>query len=88
MVLAMEGVDGALAFFARAHGDEAEAAGALRIAIHHENGISDGAVLREKLAQVLFSGLEGKISYVQFHIFYFEVATSQPANEVHARARI
>jgi len=59
MVLAMEGVDGFLAFFAAAHGDEAEAARALGVAIHHQDGVGDGAVLGEKLAKVPFSGLEG-----------------------------
>jgi hypothetical protein len=71
MGLAMEGVDGALAFFAGAHGDKAEAARALGLTIEDQGGVGDGAVLGEKIAQVLFSGLEGKISYVQFHVFYY-----------------
>jgi hypothetical protein len=72
MVLAMQGVDGLLAFFGAAHGDETEAAGAVGFTIHDQVGFSDGAVLSEKLVQVLFGGLEGKISYVQFHtIFVF-----------------
>jgi hypothetical protein len=45
-------------------------------------------VLGKKFAKVPFSGLEGKISYVQFHFYLFEVATSQPTNEVRAQARI
>ena len=71
MVLAMKGVDGALAFFGAAHGDKTEAAGAAGFPIHDQVGFSDGAVLSEKLVQVLFGGLEGKISYVQFHTILF-----------------
>ncbi len=88
MVLAMECVNGLLAFIARAHGDETEATGALGLAVHHEDGVGHGAVLSEELAEVLFAGLEGKISHVQFHIYLFEVTTSQPSIEVRARAHM
>ncbi len=64
MVLAMEGFDGAIAFVGAAHGDKSEAAGAVRFAIHDQVGFSDSAMLSEKLFEVLFGGLEGKISYV------------------------
>ena len=64
MVLAMERVDGLLAFIGAAHGDEAEAAGAVGFAVHDQGGVRHFAVLGKKLVQVLFGGLEGKISYV------------------------
>jgi hypothetical protein len=80
MVLAMEGFDGLLAFVGAAHGDESEAAGAVGFTIHDEVRLGDGAVFGEKGVEVLFGGLEGKISYVQFHLMLFsvfEVATSR-----------
>lgn len=64
MVLAMKGADGALAFFGAAHRHKTEAAGAVRFAIHDQVGFSDSTMLGKKLVQVLFGGLEGKISYV------------------------
>ena len=64
VVLAVKSVDGALAFFGAAHGDKSETAGAVRFAIHDQVGFSDSTVLGKKLAEVLFGGLEGKISYV------------------------
>jgi hypothetical protein len=79
----VQGFDGLLAFFSGAHGDETEAAGAVGFTIHDEVGFGDRAVFGKKGVQVLFGGLEGKISYVQFHtIFCFlfvlvEVATSR-----------
>ena len=64
MVLAMQGFDGAIAFVGAAHGDESEATRAAGFAIHDHVGFSDSAVLREERVEVLFGGLEGKISYV------------------------
>jgi hypothetical protein len=64
MVLAMKRINGALAFFGAAHGDKTKTAGAVGFAIHDQVGFSDSAVLSEKLVQVLFGGLEGKISHV------------------------
>ncbi len=68
VVLAVQSVDGALAFFAAAHGNKAEATGAVRLAVHDQAGVGDGAVLGEEFAKVLLGGLEGKISHVQFHV--------------------
>ena len=64
VVLAMEGVDGLLAFFSAAHGDETETAGAVGFTVHDEVGLGDGAVFGEEGVEVLFGGLEGKISHV------------------------
>jgi len=80
MILAVQGVNGLLAFFGAAHGDETKAAGAIGFTVHDEAGLGDGAVFGEEGVEVLFSGLEGKISYVQFHwllFSVFEVATSR-----------
>ena len=46
------------------HGDEAEAAGAAGFAIVQDGDVSDGAVLREEIAQIIFSGLKREITYV------------------------
>jgi hypothetical protein len=89
VVASMERLDGLLALFRVAHGDETESTGAIGFAIHDQVGFFDGAILSEKLVQVLFGGLEGKISYVQFHIFlYFEVTTSRTTIEEHTNVRI
>ena len=47
-----------------AEGDEAEAAGAAGFAVIQDGDVSDGAVLREEIAQIIFSGLKREISYV------------------------
>jgi hypothetical protein len=64
MALAVQGVDGAPAFFGAAHGDEGEAARAAGHAVRDHVGFGDMTVLGEELVQVLFGGLEGKISHV------------------------
>ena len=71
-----------------AHGDEAESARAAGFAVHDEVGFSDRAVLGEERVQVLFGGLEGKISHVQFHIYLVEVMTSQRRMKCVRRARM
>jgi len=70
VALAMQGIDGALAFVVAAHGDEAKAARAIGFTVHDQAAIGDGAMLSEKLVEVLLGGLEGKISHVQFHILF------------------
>ena len=80
VILAVQGVNGLLAFFGAAHGDKTEAAGAVGFTIHDEVGFGDRAVFGKKGVEVLFGGLEGKISYVQFHAILFsvfKVATSR-----------
>jgi hypothetical protein len=49
------------------HGDERKAARFAGHAIHHQLHFADLAVLFEKILKIIFCGLEGKISYVQFH---------------------
>jgi hypothetical protein len=66
-ILAMESGDRGFAFGGAAHRDEPEAAGATAGAIHHNDGISDGAKALEGVLETVFGGVEGKISYVEFH---------------------
>ena len=58
---------------ARAHGHETKAAGAVGHAIHHQVGFGDRAVRRKGVLQVVFGGIEGKISYKQFitHVMFY-----------------
>jgi hypothetical protein len=87
VVLAMEFLDGALAFLGAAHGHETEAARAVCFTIHDEVGFFDSSALREKLVEVLFGGLEGKISYVQFHtVILFSVFGCDLAPTIEERA--
>ena len=65
-LLAVHGFDGLLGFFGRTHGDEGEAARAAAHSIHHQVGFNDRAVRREGVLQIVFSGVEGKVSYEQF----------------------
>ena len=55
-----------LSFVGAAHGDETETAGTVGHAIHHEVRFGHGAERRKRVVQVVFSGVEGKISYEQF----------------------
>jgi hypothetical protein len=65
----MHRVDGGLAFGVAAHGDKREAAGALRFPVHDHVDVSNRAVSTKGVAQIVFSGLEGEISYLEFHGF-------------------
>src|SRR5258706_4410585 len=59
---AVQGGNGFLRFFSRAHGDETETARTAAHAVHHQVRFPDRAVRREGVLQVVFSGIEGKIS--------------------------
>src|SRR5215469_317764 len=65
-LLAVHGFNGLLGFLWRTHGDEGEAAGAAAHSIHHQVGFNDRAVRREGVLQIVFSGVEGKVSHKQF----------------------
>src|SRR6266446_8002867 len=65
-LFAIEGCDGLLRLFGGAHGHEAEPAGTLGRAIHHQVGFSDRAMRGERVLQVVFGGIEGKVSNKQF----------------------
>jgi len=65
-LLTVQRVNGLLRFIGAAHGDETETTRTAAHAIHHQIGFDDGAVRGERVRQVVFSGVEGKISDKQF----------------------
>jgi len=68
-LFAVQGVDGGSGRGGVAHRHKREAAGAAGNAIVDERHFRDGAVLFEKILKIVFSRIEGKISYVEFHVF-------------------
>src|SRR5665213_2354877 len=62
-VLAVHAFDGLLGLFGGTHGHKTKAARAVGHAIHHQVGFSDRAKRGERVLQVVFSGIEEKISY-------------------------
>ncbi len=62
----MEEADRLLRFGIRGHRDEGKAAGLARELILHERGVRDGAGFGEKILEVDFGGVEGKIPDVEF----------------------
>ena len=77
-LFAVGGFDGGGAFGSAAHGHESESAGAAGRMIGHEGDFGDGPVLVEEVFEVVFGGIEGKISYVQFHYGWFELWNGLP----------
>jgi hypothetical protein len=65
---AVGGFDRGGAFSGAAHGDKGKTAGAAGGVIGHESDIGASAVLAKEVFEVVFGGVEGKISYVQFHM--------------------
>jgi len=63
---AAHGLDGFRGLFGRAHSDETEPARTTGGPIHYEVGFNDGAVGCEGILQIVFGGVEGKISDKQF----------------------
>jgi hypothetical protein len=63
---AVHRLDGLLGFFRTAHGDETEPAWTSAHAVDHQVGFHDRAMGRKGVLQVIFSSVEGKISYKQF----------------------
>jgi hypothetical protein len=66
--LAVSGFDRGGAFSGAAHGNKGKTAGAAGGVIGHESDVGDRAVLGKEVFEVIFGCIEGKISYVQFHI--------------------
>jgi len=64
--LAVQTVDGLFGLLRRGHGDEGKSAGTIGHAVHHQVGLGDGAVGGKGVLEVVFSGVEGKISDKQF----------------------
>ena len=55
------------AFGGAAHRDKGESAGLAGRMICHQSNIRRGAELVEKILEVVFGGIERKVTYVQFH---------------------
>jgi hypothetical protein len=70
-LFAVKGVNGGRGRGGVIHRNESEAAGASRDAIHDERHFTDGAMLFEKILEIVLGSIEGKISYVEFHVFEF-----------------
>ena len=62
-VCSVQSVNRFLRFFGRTHGDETEASRAASHPVRHEAGFRNGAMGGEGVLQVVFGGVEGKISY-------------------------
>ncbi len=62
--LAVERGDGGIGAVRIGEGHEAEATGAAGFAIVENSNVGDGAMLREEIAQIVFSGLKREITYV------------------------
>jgi hypothetical protein len=71
-LLAIQCVNGLLGFFGGAHGDETKSPGTAAHAVHHQVGFHDRAVRGERVRQIVFGGVEGKISDKQFstHVMF------------------
>src|SRR6266496_3305441 len=63
---AVQSVNRLLSFLRGTHGDEGKAARAAAHFVHHQVGFDDRSVRCECVLQVIFSRVEGKISYKQF----------------------
>jgi hypothetical protein len=68
VLFAVQSGNGRIALGRTSHGDEAEAAGLTGHFVGDESHLFDLAMLFEQILQIVLSGLEGKISYVQFHL--------------------
>src|SRR5712692_4005862 len=77
---AVERGHGSVSFGFIAHGDEGEAARFAGHSIHHQRHFADFAVLFEKILKIVFGGLKGEISYIQFHcdLIWKNLPASEP----------
>jgi hypothetical protein len=66
-ILAVERVNGLLRFLGTAHSDKAKSPRPLRHLVHDQHSLSDCPVLGEEFFQRSLRGLEGEISYIEFH---------------------
>src|ERR1022692_585364 len=64
--LAVQSGNGLLRFFGGAHGDEPKSARTTGFPVHQQIGFSNRAMRAKRVLQVVFGGVEGKISYKQF----------------------
>jgi len=66
--LAVQGLDGFLRLFRRAHGDERKPARTTCGPVHHQIGFDYRAVRREGVVQVVFRSVVGQVAYKQFRV--------------------
>jgi hypothetical protein len=76
----VKGVDCGLGFFGSAHRDEGKTPGATTHAVHHQIGFDHGTVGGESVLKIVFSDVEGKISYEQFITHVFDVLKMKTAS--------
>src|SRR5688572_3972484 len=71
--LAVHGCDGFLRLFGGTHGDETKATRTAGFTVHHQVGFGDRAMRSECVIQVVFGGVEGKVSHKQFtaHMMFY-----------------
>ena len=69
---AIHGLNGLLRLLGCAHGDKTEAARAASAPVHHQVCFRNRAVRGKRVLQVVFGGIEGKISNKQFivHVMF------------------
>src|SRR5688572_12171168 len=67
---AIERFDGFVRFFVAAHGHETETTRTTCFAVRDQVCFGNGAVSGKGILQIIFGGVEGKISYVQFVIHF------------------
>jgi hypothetical protein len=72
-LLSVQTIDRLLGFLGRTHGHETKPARAIGGAIHHQIRFGDRAERGERVLQIVFGGVEGKISDKQFtvHVMLF-----------------
>src|SRR5207245_8399564 len=58
---------------------ESKATGSTGRAIHHQVGLGDRAMRGERVLQVVFSGVEGKVSHKQFITHFRILLSDKPA---------
>ena len=64
--LAVQGFNGFVGFLDGTHGDKTKPARTAGFPVHHQVGFSDRAMRGERVIQVVFGGIEGKVSNIQF----------------------
>src|SRR6185503_2082258 len=62
---AVQGFNGLVGFLDGAHGDKSKTARTSGFPVHHQVGFSDRAMRGERVIQVVFGGVEGKVSDIQ-----------------------
>lgn len=70
---AIEGADRSLSLFRSAHGDETEPSRATAHTVGHQVGFQNGAMGGKGVLEIVFGGVEGKVSDKQFITHFRDV---------------